>query len=233
MMNKKILITRDEGINGRLQRGIEQLGAIPIVIPFIKVKETPVVVDNLSQYDWIFFTSINSVKAFLNYNQLPSHIKIGAVGSKTKQAIETFGYEVTFMPSVFTAQCFIKEITTQLTKEDRILFPRGNRARDTIFILREQGYRLFDMIVYETSFVIPDNEVLQGISEIDGIIFASPSAVTAFCQCIPNWNKEIYIVCIGPTTAEQAKNKGFTNIHIPAVYTSEGIVDEMKRSFGK
>lgn len=37
------------------------------------------------------------------------HCRIAAVGSKTKQAIEAYGYEVDFIPSIYHAETMAEE----------------------------------------------------------------------------------------------------------------------------
>ena len=83
--------------------------------------------------------------------KLPVTTKIAAVGVKTKLELEKRGYRVDFVPTSFVAEVFAEEFVKRLSGNERILFPKGNLARDVIPVaLREMGVSLDELIVYGT-----------------------------------------------------------------------------------
>ena len=70
---------------------------------------------------------------------------------KTKLELEKRGYHVDFVPTSFVAEVFAEEFVKRLSGNERILFPKGNLAREVIPVaLREIGVSLDELIVYGT-----------------------------------------------------------------------------------
>ncbi|NAP01174.1 uroporphyrinogen-III synthase, partial [Halomonas sp. MG34] len=108
LMQKNILVTRGAEQANLFADKITQPGGNPVVVPLLEIvcKETEVtweVLRNLSQYDWILFTSANGVDCFFELRkklESSSSIsaKIATVGEKTSSALKQYGYEETFTP---------------------------------------------------------------------------------------------------------------------------------------
>lgn len=127
--------------------------------------------------------------------KLPLTIKIAAVGVKTKLELEKRGYQVHFVPTSFVAEAFAEEFLKELSGNERILFPKGNIAREVIPVaLREIGVSLDELIVYGTKVNIEKKQELIAalkLGKVDIITFTSPSTVTSFVRLLEgaNWRE--------------------------------------------
>ena len=135
--------------------------------------------------------------------KLPVTTKIAAVGVKTKLELEKRGYRVDFVPTSFVAEVFAEEFVKRLSGNERILFPKGNLARDVIPVaLREMGVSLDELIVYGTKEnVEKKQELIEAleVGKVDIITFTSPSTVTSFVRLLEDtnwreWTKNVQLL---------------------------------------
>ena len=135
--------------------------------------------------------------------KLPVTTKIAAVGVKTKLELEKRGYRVDFVPTSFVAEVFAEEFVKGLSGNERILFPKGNLARDVIPVaLREMGVSLDELIVYGTKEnVEKKQELIEALKlgKVDIITFTSPSTVTSFVRLLEDtnwreWTKNVQLL---------------------------------------
>ncbi len=142
LKGKTVVVTGSSVTTTVLQK-IEQLGGEAISCPLIKTVEIVEPYDHMQlemarNFDWLIFTSQNAVEAFcakmIRHKFTPSHFKgkIAAVGSKTKDKLVINGFKVDFVPSIFSADVFVKEFPKFAEPKSRCLFVRGKMAKDTI-----------------------------------------------------------------------------------------------------
>lgn len=184
---------------------------------------------DVSTYDWLIFTSQNAVDGFLTQYKGEVTAKVAAVGEKTKQALEEAGIAVHFMPTIYSADVFIKEFPSVVTGKPRCLFIRGSHAKPTI----REGlpYKVDEWTVYET--VVQTAYIEPFISCIRHndvtVIFASPSAVEVFHTYIAptvGWDS-VRVAAIGHVTAAALRQHSVTVAIQPQVYTMQAVVDEI------
>ncbi|MEK3975662.1 uroporphyrinogen-III synthase [Psychrobacillus sp. FSL K6-1267] len=214
------------------------LGGVPILAPFIATKEIIQTDDkdkllNSNAFKWFIFTSQASVAAFhqkILRNNLEIEyfqVKIAAVGSRTASALEQLGFSIDFMPSVFSADVFIREFPQVAAPEESCLFFRGNLAKKTI--VDGLVNPVDEWTVYET-VTLEDN--VEKVKEIlnsgknCSLVFTSPSTVNAFHQTI---GKDLgyhgFTVCaIGHVTKNHLKSLGITAQVMPRTYTLTEVV---------
>ncbi|GGE75939.1 uroporphyrinogen-III synthase [Priestia taiwanensis] len=255
LQGKRIVITREKQQAKEFAEKLKQAKSIPITIPLItidaveKTKELREQVRNIASYQWIVFTSKNAVTYFFDLLQavtkqyaLPKHMKVAAIGSKTKKVLETIGVHVHFVPSVFEGDAFATELTEHIQSGERVLFPKGNLARSSITeIMQKHHIDVKDLIVYETKENRRSQEGLQEViamKQIDVLTFSSPSTVRAFVSLLEGieWKQQIegiHIACIGPVTEQAAIEYGMKPTIVPAVYTFDELVKEMINKIGK
>ncbi|WP_369902447.1 uroporphyrinogen-III synthase [Bacillus manliponensis] len=236
---KTVLVTRAAHQAKEMSKVVRERGGIPLEIPLLHIANVSYdcfssIRTTLSSYDWIIFTSKNGVAYFLDGLQmdLPSSIKIAAVGVKTKQELERRGYIVQFMPTAFVAEVFAKQFTKQLAGSEHILFPKGNLGREVIPVaLRKRGISLKEITVYETNIHTENKQALIDVLQsrvVDVVTFTSPSTVRSFVTILEgtkwrDWMKGCTIACIGPVTEKEAR-KYFEYIVMPEEYTIEAML---------
>ncbi len=250
LADKTILITRDESQSADLARQIAAHGGSSIFFPTIKItapddwQECDAAIRELESFDWLVFTSINSVRYFFKRLQkfkAPHPHKIAAIGRKTCDELERRGIDIDLMPEVFSAKGLLNAFDQDLSGR-RFLLPSSNIARDELM----QGLcsRQADVVrvtVYQNTLNRPDNIdiVLQSIrkGDIDCLTFFSPSAWRNFAELAGVEiirhlaETQTLIAAIGPTTAAAIRDAGMTKFLIPEEYTSESLVKSLLEHF--
>ncbi|WP_349408047.1 uroporphyrinogen-III synthase [Pseudalkalibacillus sp. SCS-8] len=242
-----ILITRSELQALPFVRVIESKGGEAVVIPLLSFQppqepgEIRKALHQMEQYDWVVFTSQNTVRYVLNHmkeENLPlsrlNRCKVGAIGKKTMNLLEDQGVQVDFQPSQFVAEQFVKEFVQQTEKGDRILLPQGNLARSTIEErLSEAGRRVTSIIAYETVANEAEKTRLNTVIQekmVNIVTFTSSSSVRFFFELL---EEEIPLdgirtACIGPITANTLEEYGHTADIIAQEYTIDGLVHSIE-----
>ena len=216
LRHKRIIITRPEARAEELSQLLRDEGAEVIIMPTIKTSRIPHVLDNanLSGYDWIGFTSVTGVNAFIeslcesnrDIREL-GHAKIAAIGNATRDSLNAHGLNVDYVPEVFDGL----HMAEGLVKfGGRILMFRAlNGTQDISNIFRKYGIAFDEICIYRTDYV-----ELKHVPEFaDIIIFTSASTVRGFAHNI-NSMRDVIALCIGIQTADEAKREGFTRIKI-------------------
>lgn len=190
----KILSTKKLMSNQRqflLNAGYSLVEADFISIDFIK---TDLKVTN----DFLLFTSQNAVNSVLskeNFEDLKEK-KCFCVGKKTKVLLEQNGFQV------LQAFDYVEELTLFLItnySQNSFTFFSGNLRQDTLPIaLLKEGIIFEEKQVYTTSLTPKKIN-----SQVDGILFFSPSAVQSYL--IENNLSNEICFCIGTTTAKEVE----------------------------
>ncbi|EOP21421.1 uroporphyrinogen-III synthase [Bacillus toyonensis] len=239
LAGKTVLITRAQHQAKQMSVAVKERSGIPLEIPLLRMEGTSHrrihhTARRLHSYDWVIFTSKNGVTFFLDglEKKLPLTIKIAAVGVKTKLELEKRGYQVHFVPTSFVAEVFAEEFLKELSGNERILFPKGNLARDVIPVkLRGIGVSLDELIVYDTKVNVEKKQELitaLKVRKVNVITFTSPSTVDSFVRLLEGtnwreWTKKCTIACIGPITEKEA-NLYFPHVIVPKEYTVEALL---------
>lgn len=220
---------------------VEAYGGTPVSLPLIQVGELKEGTDELrldacATYDWLIFTSQSAVEAFeqkmqryhVMVDKIPS--KIAAIGTRTAAALEKIGFTVQFIPTVFSADVFVKEFQPTENENRRLLFLRGSMAGPTI--REELPFQVDDWTIYQTEGVTENAEeiihLLQEKADIS-VLFASPSAVEVFFEeVVPSVGWSGYTIgAIGHIT-EKALEKVGAKVDVrPNTYTLKALVEKL------
>lgn len=247
LFGKRILVTRSREQASVLSEKIEALGGEAWEFPTIDIKEPEdfsamdQAIQNLENYQWIIFTSVNGVKYFFaRLNSLNTDIrkmtgvKLCAIGPKTKEELENRGMQVTYIPSEYQAEAIVEGLQSQLNRGDKILLPRADIARKVLpEELVKLGCLVDDVVAYHTVRGTGNIELLVDLFEQDmihGITFTSSSTVHNLVELIGKDRvydlvKNSAIFSIGPITSETAEKLDL-NVDITAKeFTIDGLVD--------
>lgn len=245
LQGKRVLITRERSQAQTFSEIILRDGGIPIVVPLLEIVCQPKSRRDLQQvsgFEWIFFTSANGVDCFfqmLHEYELEKQLrscKLAVVGHKTEEALKKYGYQAHFIPSIYNAETMADEFRSIYPpqSEGQLLLVRGNLSRQTLPIeFKKHGYKVELMEVYETvSHYKMKDQLNKQLTDqhIDFVTFTSPSTVHAFMKMIdPSFRyKDLVCVCIGTTTEEAARQAEFKTILVPNMFTIEGMVKRMQ-----
>lgn len=243
LFGKRILITRSKEQSVLFASKLIKEGAKPILCPIVdyELNEKEVynkkIINNISSYNWIFFTSQNAVRFFfetLQKNRFDSRllagIKIAAVGSKTQSELLKYNINSDFVPKKFSFNDLIEELLEiEDLKSKSILYPTQ------IETLRATSLRAITIWpIYTANFIETlDNEVATQIKNgIDIATFFSSNMVERFGVLAEKYNLKKYIktiAVIGDETAKTAKDIfGRVDI-IASPSTEDGLIVEMRQ----
>lgn len=201
---------------------------------------------NIGRYDWILFTSKNTVTFFMDEMRL-RHLKvprssksskIAAVGPETARALKSAGLKVDLMPKKFSAKHLVSALGAKVAGK-RVLFPRSAIGfSDPVRELRAKGAGVDVVHLYTTLPVPIPRGIISAIKKgtVDYIVFTSSSAVTSFIKKMREKKMKgiaakvalVSAVCIGPSTAAAARVFPFKKIHIAKTSTKAGIASLLR-----
>lgn len=244
--SRKIVVTRAAHQAAELANLIETVGGIPMLYPCIELaapndtSALTTILKHIMDYDWIIFTSRNTVHAVHQHIQKHTitvdwtEIKIASIGSRTRDMIEkVLGASVHFVPSQYTGERLAQELPVQ--NSERILLPQSELAEDTLTqLLCKRGANVESVSAYTMTIGQGGDNVPEMLKhqEIDAITFTSPSTVTNFIQRIqPQTAWTIPAICIGTTTHAAAIDAGFQYAYYPDNFTLDEMVKTLSHLF--
>ncbi|MDE3087786.1 MAG: hydroxymethylbilane synthase [Chloroflexota bacterium] len=243
LRGKRILITRAREQAGALAEKIRALGGEPIEFPTIDFapledfRELDGALHRVAEFDWVVFTSANGVRFVVERLRalgLGAPIlatKIAAIGPATARALEQFGWRADFMPTKYLGEQIAVELPIQ--RGQRALLLRADIASDVLARgLQARGVSVTDVDAYRT--VMPTLRDLR-LKEIDAITFTSSSTVKNFLAMRDGDCAELArakVFCIGPVTADTARELGLGVDAVAAEHTIDGLVSAMANYYG-
>ena len=235
LAGRTVVVTRAAAQAGELTDALESYGAKVFVCPTIEIRELDSyerldeALDHLYGYDWIIFTSANSVEFFvkrlaerrLKVEDL-DEVKVCAIGQRTAGRLHDAHVHVDVVPSESTAEGVFTSLSefaggSEYLHGLNILLPRAVIGRDVLpKALEDAGARVDVIPTYQT--VVPENfdrgklrAMLAGSG--DCIAFTSPSTIKNLAKLfdtpdLGNALPGVVIACIGPVTAAAAVEHG-------------------------
>jgi len=254
LKNKTIVITRTVEQSKESSAVFSELGAEIIIFPTLEIvppsswkQFDEAVTDN--KIDFIIFTSAHSVKMFIERSEYLNiifdfnKIKVVAVGNKTAGICESLGIPANIIPSKFSGEAVVAELTKYDVKGKVIFMPRSAIGRETLPQgLRELGAVIKSVPVYNVSLPSRDS-IKENISQLnaykpDLYIFTSPSTFENFLQIMQiedpvKYFKGYLVAAIGPTTKLSIEERKVKVDIMPDEFTIDGlakaIVDHYKK----
>jgi len=260
LVGRTVVITRAASQASEFVNALEGYGAQVISCPTIEIKEPESyqqldeALDHLYGYDWLVFTSANSVESFLkrlaHQNKQVSdldEIRVCAIGVATAEKLHDAQVHVDLVPSDSRSEGVFSSLSEFLGGTEKlsgvnVLLPRAATGRDLLpKALEEAGARVDIVTAYRT--VIPDyvdrgrlSAMLAGSA--DCIAFTSSSTVKNLAQLfdthdLSNILKKIAVACIGGVTAATASEYGLTVSIQPATSTVSDLARAIADYYGQ
>lgn len=238
LFGKKILVTRDKNQAGEFSDKIEKMGGVAVELPFIEIESvlSKVTPEDLKEYSALLFNSPNGVREFMKkIDDIRSlaHLKIGAVGSKTKELLEEYKIKADFMPEEYMVSK-LAELSLEYTKagEKILIITSDISPCDTDKFNSIYDREFHKIVAYNTKKIIREkDEVINVLNKVEVVTFLSSSTVDAFyasidgdLECVKN----IKFASIGPVTSETMRKYGFSVDYEAKVYDINGILDALK-----
>ncbi len=257
LFGRRIVVTRArEQASGFVER-LSQLGAECIQFPTIEVgppesfEPMDSAIEQLAQYDWLLFTSVNSVKYFLqrlhglgrDVRDLKG-VKIGAIGPRTAEAWTELGIRPDLVPGEYRAEAVVEGLAGFGIRGQKILIPRAVKARELLPMeLRKMGADVDVVPAYQNVRPGDDVERVKAMlerNEVHMVTFTSSSTVINFVEMFGSWKEalrekmtSVASACIGPITAKTAEGYGFSVDLMPSEYTVDALTEEIVAYFSR
>jgi uroporphyrinogen-III synthase len=245
----RIVVTRSEGQADRLSNMLRNAGAEPLPYPTIAFAPPDDVqrLDDALQrlysggYDWLILTSVTGVRAVQarleqfsiaapGKNVQNAPFKLAAIGAATATACtELLGLQPAVVPEKFVAEALAQALND--LNGQRVLLAQAEMARHVLRDhLQSIGAQVDAVIAYRT---VPasggvDLAPLLVAGEVHAITFTSSSTVRFFMQRIGadalEHARRAIIACIGPITAQTARDAGLIPTVEAEPSTIEGLV---------
>ena len=227
----RVLVPRTKEQAGAISDRLHSHGAIAVEVPTISVEppRSPAQMERSvkglvdGRYQWVVFTSTNAVRAvwekFREFGldaRAFSGVKIACVGEATAAKVRSFGIIPELVPSgEQSSEGLLNDFPPYddiLDPVDRVLLPRADIATETLAAgLRERGWEIDDVTAYRTVRAAPppaDTREMIKSGGFDAVCFTSSSTVRNLVGIAGKPHARTLVACIGPQTAETAREFG-------------------------
>lgn len=249
---KHILVTRSRYQAGELSDRLRAAAARVTEIPTIEIQPPKTwrpldqAITQLQEFSWLVLTSSNGVDAF--FERLAEHnldaralgeVKIAVIGPMTARRLSRYALTADSVADSYRAEGLLKKLSSKLVRGKKILIARAEQARSILpDELKQRGADVTVAPCYRS--VIPTAsriELKRLIREDppDLLTFASSSMVTNFAAILKKdptlWKRarKIPAACIGPITAQTAKELGLHVAICPRKYTIPDLVAAIEK----
>ena len=240
LAGRRVVVTRQESKARESSSAIAALGGEVLVLPSIDIDfvgpfpEFQAAVRAIESYDFVIVTSANTARALVEELRVQGSAYAGgegcvAIGKATARALGEGGIAVGIMPEEAVSDRIAASLGELRGK--RVLMPgsdlvRGVAAGD----IRGLGAEVDEVVAYRTVAAKADPLLLAKIREgFDALVFTSPSTVRGFDAMTEGRYREGpgLVACIGPVTAEGAREVGYRVDLVPADHSMDGLVQSL------
>ena len=182
----------------------------------------------LTEYDWLVFTSANGVRVFLEeIDRRRADIrnlakaKIACIGPGTAAALEEARLYADLVPEEYTTEALAGALTRNVRKDENVLILRAAEGNPLLTNKLENEKILYkDCAVYRTQYIPSETQ------DADLIIFGSAGGVRAYLE--NNELEDMQPLCIGVLTAAELERLTGKKAVTPDSCSVEGIRQRVK-----
>jgi uroporphyrinogen III methyltransferase / synthase len=253
LLGKTIVVTRTRDQASDLVERLAGLGAECLEFPTIRIAPPSdwsgldQAIRRIEEYNWILFTSPNGVRFFFDRLEnsgldirILKGIHIGVIGPATAQALTGLHLRPDLIPEKYQAEHLLEALSRIPFSNQKVLIPRAEQAREVLPEgLRQMGADVSVVPTYQTLPVLEGKEPLKeklGRGEVDCLTFTSSSTVINFLALFPRQEilpllKNVTVACIGPITAQTARDNGLQVTITTEDYTIPGLVQAIETHY--
>lgn len=253
LQGKRVVVTRAAAQSRSLVQALQANGAIPVLVPMVSFgpPDNPSGVDQairaIAQYDWLFLTSQNALRALqargealaVSLADALQQVNIAAVGPATAEAAKQAGLKIEYVAEKHQGTALAQELAAKV-KGKRVLLPRSDRANpELVQRLQSLGATVSEVVVYKT--VRPNEQERQAADQIakdgaDAVLFFSPSAVQHLQEIFGpakflELSQRAVSVAIGPVTHEALRKLDIRRVLVAGDTTTDAVLQALREYF--
>jgi len=248
LFGKRVLVTRPRRQAADMVRRLEELAAVVFVAPALAILPpadwgaVDRAIDRLPAYQWLVFTSVNGVQAFLDRLRHLGRdlralggIKLAAIGAGTAEALERYYLKADLVPAVFDSEHLAAALLNQVAGQ-RVLLARANRGRE---LLRDELARVAEVeqvaVYTQQDALAGHHEVLDALrrGEIEFVTVTSANIARALAAALDAPSRArlqagaVKLVSISPVTSDAIRSLGLPVAAEARAATTAGVVEAM------
>lgn len=255
LAGKRIMVTRARSQAGGLADKLKALGAEVVEFPTIEIRPPEnyaaldAAIENVRNYDWVIFTSVNGVEQFLgraqHLNQPVRDSQTGrfaAIGPATAKRLEAAGIHNCLVPQKYQAEGLLDMLAAEGMGKKKVLIPRAAKAREILpETLRQWGAEVDLVEAYRTVAPSGDASRLKALlrdGKLDLITFTSSSTVANCAGLFDGQNLAqtlagVTVACIGQITQKTVEEFGGHADIIASESTIDGLIRAIVQYFAR
>lgn len=243
LFGKRVLVTRPALQARSFASALLTHGAEPIVAPTVSIgppddpRPAQRAVDEASGFSWIVFLSFNAVDAFFDLLHARARdaraigtARVAAIGAKTADALTTFGIRADLVSGRATSEDVGHELLARVHKGERVLILGAQEGRHIVHgLLERHGAMPVSVSAYKTRLAADPN-FARKVARCDILTFTSGSTVRGFTSLLGGneaaaaATRGKVVACIGPITADEAREAGLRVDVVPDSFTTDALV---------
>jgi len=222
-------VTRAVQQAGKLSDGLKALGAVPVEVPVLEIRQPDSVepldaaLRKLDRFDWLILTSANTVQTVaarctmlgLDVSEIKL-LSVAAVGSATAEAARKAGFRVTVVPDSYHSEGVVAALGSSVAGK-RVLLARAKVARDVIpDDLSKTGAEMTVVDAYQIALPDGARELLTEALKtgLDAATFTSSSSVRNLAEVAREAGISfpfagVPAISIGPVTSATLREHGW------------------------
>jgi uroporphyrinogen III methyltransferase / synthase len=248
LSGRTVVVTRSGPRSHGLVEALHRAGAETIEVPLTEQAgpsdggaDLRAAAKEVGGYRWVVFTSVNAVERLMgewrDARALGATL-VAAVGPATAAALRSAGVEPDLVPVEHRAAGLVAEFPDYEPGSggNLVLFPCADQAPSTIPEgLRGKGWEVRRVVAYRTvALPPPDGWLLDRMAHADAVTFAASSSATAYAALEGPDGAPLrvppLVICMGPTTAKDARALGLRGVEEADGPSSEGMVAALVRN---
>lgn len=232
LYGRRLLLTRQKDQAEPLAERLRELGAEVVVCPLLEFvppddpQPLRKALGAVGNYDWLMFTSPNGVRGFWRAlwesggdARSLGRSRLAAIGPGTAATLQEYGLRADVVPARSLAEGLLEALESCPMEGQKVLLARAQEAREVLPDgLRERGAEVEVVAVYKTVAPQPPTE----LAAADLVILMSSSSVRHFRELS---QADVPCLCIGPITAQTARESGFSRIEQARRFDLEGVIE--------
>jgi uroporphyrinogen III methyltransferase / synthase len=255
---KHVLVTRPRDQVASLVHALEELGAIVTALPTVEIHELAdystldQAIARLHLYQWLVFTSVNGVSAFMRRLRQQGRdlralgsLKLAAIGPATAEALRAYWLEPDLVPDEYRAESLAAALREKV-RDQRVLLARADRGREVLRDLLSEVaevdqapvYRQIDAGEGSPLDMHPTvREQLRG-GPIEFVTLTSANIARSLLRGLDDATRkrvvegELKLVSISPVTSAAIVEMGLPVAAEAREYTMKGVVEALLRLDG-